>query len=344
MSALRFLAVVAALSFVSEPVWAADEVTPPKPLAGNKRIPYPTLANQEGIAGPVRFRLRVSAEGAVESVETVQVPAAGVGFEEAVREGVARWRFEPARSGGVAVPLTFEVELRFRLSPEAENAIDGVLADLQLAWNEDRIADMVALLDPTYLRRSGESDRWIPMDAGKARDWLAAHRGADAGGLELQLRSIRFLWAELAEVILQFRRTGPTPEAALGKGRVTAYLLKSENRWRIVRFGSHPFEPPPTNSPTRLRAGGEIVEPRKLRHERPVYPENAQRARIQGTVVLECDIDPEGKVTSADVIFGPEALVEAAVSAVRKWRYTPTLLDGKAVPVIMRVTVNFKIR
>jgi len=72
-------------------------------------------------------------------------------------------------------------------------------------------------------------------------------------------------------------------------------------------------------------------------------PDRAKRSGIQGPVVLECVIDPEGNVTSSDVIFGPPALIDAAESAVRKWRYTPTLLDGKPVPVIMTVTVNFRL-
>ena len=335
--------VLAAVPFLGGPAEASDAVTPPKPLAGSARIPFPTLANHEGIAGPVRFRIRVSAEGTVESVEILQVPAPGLGFEEAVRKGVARWRFEPARSGGVAVPLTFETELRFRYAPEAENAIDGVLGEFQLAWNNDRIADMVALLDPTYLRRSGESDHWMPMDAGKARDWLGNRRGADAGGLALDLRSIKFLWAELAEVRLQYQRTGP-PSATTGKGLVTSYLFKDGARWRIVRFGAQPFALSRMDSLSPGPADHQLASPRKIHNASPVYPESARQNRIQGTVVLECVIDPAGNVKSADVIFGPEALLGAAEAAVRKWRYTPTLLDGKPVPVVMTVTVNFRIR
>jgi protein TonB len=61
-------------------------------------------------------------------------------------------------------------------------------------------------------------------------------------------------------------------------------------------------------------------------------------------VILECTIGPDGSIVDVRPIRGasPE-LIEAAIDAVRQWRYTPTLVDGVAVPVIMTVTVNFKL-
>ena len=59
-------------------------------------------------------------------------------------------------------------------------------------------------------------------------------------------------------------------------------------------------------------------------------------------MVVECVIGLDGRMTEVKVVKGYRSLAEAAVNAVRKWRYTPTLLDGAAVPVIMTVTVNFK--
>jgi TonB family protein len=89
--------------------------------------------------------------------------------------------------------------------------------------------------------------------------------------------------------------------------------------------------------------GGRIKEPIKVKSAPPKYPEDAKRAGIAGVVILECTISPKGDVTAAKVLQGLPLLSEAAVEAVRKWRYTPTLLDGVAVPVIMTITVNFKL-
>lgn len=95
--------------------------------------------------------------------------------------------------------------------------------------------------------------------------------------------------------------------------------------------------------PEPVHVGAGIVEPRKLRSVPPVYPELARQARVQGTVVLECTISPEGRVTDVRVLRGVPLLDEAARDAVRQWVYTPTLLDGRPVPVIMTVTVNFRL-
>jgi len=92
-----------------------------------------------------------------------------------------------------------------------------------------------------------------------------------------------------------------------------------------------------------IRVGGSIQAPRKLRHANPVYPPDARAARIQGTVALECTISPQGKVENVRVIRGNPYLNDAAIEAVRQWHYTPTLMNGEPVAVIMTVTVNFTI-
>jgi protein TonB len=60
-------------------------------------------------------------------------------------------------------------------------------------------------------------------------------------------------------------------------------------------------------------------------------------------VILDCLVTPEGKVTEIRVLRGIPLLDAAAIDAVRQWEYTPTLIDGKPVPVIMTVTVNFRL-
>jgi len=92
------------------------------------------------------------------------------------------------------------------------------------------------------------------------------------------------------------------------------------------------------------RVGGTIAPPRKIKDLAPVYPPTAQRAGIQGVVILEAVIDETGAVTSAKVLRSIPLLDEAAKAAVMQWQYTPTLLNGVAVPIIMTVTVNFSLR
>jgi len=93
-----------------------------------------------------------------------------------------------------------------------------------------------------------------------------------------------------------------------------------------------------------VRVGGEIREPRKLKDVRPVYPAEAREARIQGLVIVETTIDREGRVSDVHVLRGLPLLDKAAVDAVQQWEYTPTLLNGMPVEVIMTVTVNFALQ
>jgi protein TonB len=104
--------------------------------------------------------------------------------------------------------------------------------------------------------------------------------------------------------------------------------------------GGLPDAPPP---PQAVRVGGQIKEPKKLKHVNPAYPDIAKQARVQGVVILECTISPQGKVTDVKVLRGIPLLDSAAIEAVKQWVYSPTLLNGVPVPVIMTVTVNFRL-
>jgi protein TonB len=105
--------------------------------------------------------------------------------------------------------------------------------------------------------------------------------------------------------------------------------------------GGLPDAPPPPQQ--AVRVGGQIKEPKKLKNVSPTYPDIAKQARVQGVVILECTISPQGKVTQVNVLRGIPLLDQAAIDAVKQWVYTPTLLNGVPVPVIMTVTVNFKL-
>ncbi len=101
--------------------------------------------------------------------------------------------------------------------------------------------------------------------------------------------------------------------------------------------------PPPEWNPgdPPLRIGGQVKEPKKIKHVAPVYPPEAQQNRIQGIVIIEALIDQDGRVSNARVIRPVPGLENAALDAVLQWEFLPTLINGQPVPVIMTVTVNF---
>ena len=102
--------------------------------------------------------------------------------------------------------------------------------------------------------------------------------------------------------------------------------------------------PPPPPPPAPIRVGGQIKQPTQLKRVNPVYPAIAQSARVQGVVIIEAVIGQNGKVQETKVLRSIPLLDAAALDAVKQWEYTPTLLNGVAVPVIMTVTVNFTLQ
>jgi protein TonB len=102
--------------------------------------------------------------------------------------------------------------------------------------------------------------------------------------------------------------------------------------------------PPPPPPVQQVRPGGDIREPVKVKDALPIYPVLAQQAKVGGVVYLQAIIARDGSVKDVQVLRGNALLNEAAVAAVRQWRYSPTTLGGVPVEVILSVTVNFQIK
>jgi len=91
--------------------------------------------------------------------------------------------------------------------------------------------------------------------------------------------------------------------------------------------------------------GVEVIIPTPIRRFKPVYPEKCKKEKIEGTVVLWIKIDAEGNVIDTKVLKSVHPdLDEAAMEAIRKWKYKPVVKDGKKVPVVFAVTINFWLR
>jgi protein TonB len=103
--------------------------------------------------------------------------------------------------------------------------------------------------------------------------------------------------------------------------------------------------PPPTDStppsqPAIVASG--VIAGRKIGGNAPIYPPEAKRQRVQGTVLLNAVISEEGKIQDLKVAKAPDRdLADAAIQAVRSWRYVPYLLSGKPVKVRTTIAVNF---
>ena len=110
----------------------------------------------------------------------------------------------------------------------------------------------------------------------------------------------------------------------------------------IVPPPPEPVKPPdPAVSNTPIQVGSAVQSAKLINRMMPVYPSLARQARIQGVVRLEAVIGEDGAIRELRALSGHPLLVPAALSAVKQWRYRPTLLNGRPVPVITQVEVRF---
>jgi periplasmic protein TonB len=98
------------------------------------------------------------------------------------------------------------------------------------------------------------------------------------------------------------------------------------------------FDPPPVK---RIRVASRVVEANLIHDVPPQYPPEAGRARLEGAVVLMAVIGQDGSVKDVRVESGLPILAQAAIDAVKQWRYKPYLIDGEPVEVDSRITINF---
>ena len=110
-----------------------------------------------------------------------------------------------------------------------------------------------------------------------------------------------------------------------------------------VLSGAAPPPPVAINSaPKRpIRVGRGVKAPRLLFGPEPVYPVLAHQARISGAVVIDAVIDAQGNVVEMRTVSGAPILALAAMEALRRWKYEPTILGGEAIPVELLVTLTF---
>lgn len=111
-------------------------------------------------------------------------------------------------------------------------------------------------------------------------------------------------------------------------------------------IGNAPPPPPPPKpaTPKRIRVGGQVESAKVVFGPQPEYPQIAKMARVQGVVRLAAVISENGTIQDLRLISGPPLLVKAAMDAVSRWRYQPTLLNGDPVQVETEIDVNFTLQ
>jgi len=105
---------------------------------------------------------------------------------------------------------------------------------------------------------------------------------------------------------------------------------------------SNPKQPSAPAAP--LQVGGDVKTATLLSSVAPIYPQMARNQRVSGDVKIDALIGADGRVSAANVIAGPALLHQAAVDAVRQWKYRAATLNGQQVPMHLTVTVQFRLQ
>ncbi len=137
---------------------------------------------------------------------------------------------------------------------------------------------------------------------------------------------------------------GGVPGGMTG-GVLGGILARNEDREPVVAkpVPPPPPPPPPPPLPTKpVRVGGEVREPRLVKMVPPAYPKLASMARVGGYVILDAVVTAEGTVEEIRLVSGHPLLVEAAIKAVKQWRYEPTYLNGVPISIELTAKVEFR--
>jgi TonB family protein len=137
------------------------------------------------------------------------------------------------------------------------------------------------------------------------------------------------------------------PWSAEAEGRISEaarqfdphLTVNSAGGGRVVRI----FVQTDAAPPGAVRIGSNVMAANLINPVKPVYPQLAKMARVQGTVSFAATIGKDGTMEDLKLLSGPPLLVQAAMDAVKQWVYKPTLLNGAPVEVITTIDVNFSL-
>ena len=260
---------------------------------------FPESAKKERIIDPVVLRLEVDETGIVSDVAVLQGHPL---LNDSAVQTVKRWRFEPLRLNGGAVPL---------------------LTTLCVSFQDTGMPKMDALVARLLARiKAGK-----PANPEEGQFVVDGRAGILVVLTEPDVRMIPRL------TTLGFEITS----SALGSREITGRMPLDRIEGLLdLKFIESIFAMP---LPIR---NGNTHEPKVIQRVEPIYPADAQKAGVHGPVKIEIEIDEFGNVSEARIVQGNPLLNRAAIEAVGQWRYSPLILNGVPIPVMTDVELTFK--
>ena len=297
------------------------DVRPPK-LIKKVGPTYPQEAKEAELEGAVILEATTDEKGDIKGIKIIK--GEHDILNKAAMEAVKQWKYEPMLINGIPYGVKLTVTCNFSLDNEKPkvSAESGILGKDQTppvrAVDDVKPPKLIKKVDPIYPE--------------------AAKKAEIQGVVILEATTDIYGRVVNTEIL---RSIPELDQAAIDAVKQWVYepmIIDGEPRGVVftVTCAFKLDEP--------VRAVGDIKPPKLIKKVEPIYPEEAKKAKIQGTVILELTTDIYGRVKNAKVLESIPELDQAAIDAVKQWVYEPALIDGKPKGVIFTVTVTFHLK
>jgi TonB family protein len=337
---------------------------------------YPPLARQARIQGTVVIRATITTSG---DVVNLQLISGHPMLATAALEAVKLWKYRPYMLNGEAVPVQTDIQVNFRLADESAGVVGdspGMInfkppVTCRPEAGSDTAANPCVRVSEAVMRgmRIQKVDPDFPPLALQSRiqGEVILNVFIDTNGdiSDVKLISGHPMFSPPAiEAVRQWRYTPyllngspvnvqtmvrlkfiiPPDNESQGSVIDTPLVADSPIANPLPEALTREVAPVPQPSiavPKRIRVSSGVSQGLLESKVNPEYPADAREARIQGVVVLKVQIDEEGNVVQVELVSGHPLLAEAAIEAVKQWKYKPYLLNGNPIAVETQVMVNF---
>jgi len=312
-------------------------------------VHYPVSALQHGVQGTVSVEVKLDATGNVSDAHVLSGPDE---LRAAVLQSVLEWHFTRD-----AANSTREVQVGFELPTGVAGGITG---GVQGGVSGGVLGGIIGGVAPNNKAANDGLNKTSYHIAGivvtglsdPARDQLLAtlpvHEGDDVTPVALD--KVRKAINDFDEH-LTFTQVNMQEGSILliSAGPITREGMEAVRNKALSSLPAESLPPPPPppaggipeNPPQRIKVSGNVQSAMIVSKVRPVYPELAKSARVQGVVRLAAVIGKDGTMQELHSLEGPPLLIQAAMDAVRQWTYRPTLLNGEPISVETTIEVNF---
>ena len=297
------------------------------PIKGNIKQPrllekvdpvYPEEARKNGIQGVVILEAKIDERGRVIDVMVLRsIPQ----LNQAAIDALKQWVYEPMALNGKPVKALFTVTVRFQLDKEdIEKFAEGAVKVTD-AIPPPKLIKKVEPVYPEAARKAGVQGVVI----------LEARTDVEGRVKNVRvLRSVPLLDQAAIDAVRQW-----VYEPLIIEGQRKEAIFTTTVRFNLNGKGKKGSE--------EKSSTGEVLVPTLIKRVDPVYPEAARKAGIQGIVLLEATTDEQGNVAAVRVLKSIPELDQAAIDALKQWKYEPVIVEGKPKGVAFTVTINFRL-